>query len=36
MDRLPTGLLNDHAIVFDGTELSARTLGPRVRTKVAT
>jgi hypothetical protein len=36
MDRLPTGLLNDHAIVHDGTVLSARTLGPRLRTKVAT
>lgn len=36
MDRLCTGLLDDHAMVLDSAALSARTLGPRVRTKVAT
>jgi hypothetical protein len=36
LDKLPTGLLNDHAMVLDGTVLSARTLGPRLRTRVAT
>jgi hypothetical protein len=36
LDKLPTGLFNDHAMVLDGTVLSARTLGPRLRTKVAT
>jgi hypothetical protein len=36
MDKLLTGLLNDYAIVIQDTVLGARTLGPKIRTKVAT